>query len=71
MNPDGFYSSRAAAAQNGGRVCWTCGRNNQQNEDLNRNFPFLYPIITERKFLVVILSHMIWAYPLVRPCSLA
>ena len=50
MNPDGFYASRAAAKQNNGQVCWTCGRNNQQNEDLNRNFPFLYPKITERKF---------------------
>jgi len=47
LNPDGYLASREAANQNNGRVCWLCGRNNQNNIDLNRNFPYLYQTVSD------------------------
>ena len=50
MNPDGHRDSRIAAGTNAkGFVCWLCGRNNHNNVDLNRNFPFLYQRVAERQ----------------------
>jgi len=52
LNPDGHWMSREAASTNPkGYVCWLCGRNNHNNVDLNRNFPYLYQRITERKIV--------------------
>jgi len=47
MNPDGFRASRQAARKNRGHVCWLCGRNNHNNIDLNRNFPYLFDQVNE------------------------
>ena len=53
LNPDGHWMSREAASTNPkGYVCWLCGRNNHNNVDLNRNFPYLYQRVAERKQLI-------------------
>ena len=53
MNPDGFRASRQAARKNRGHVCWLCGRNNHNNIDLNRNFPYLFDQVNESYVLSI------------------